>query len=773
MLHALVLAFVALTPAPNRTDRLMALARLDAAVRYFHPAVATRPSPWDSLFAANALRIADAPDYARAVAALVDALGDPDTRVVGRVHGQHTPTAAQYRALKYSGFPPASFPSSGGYGLTWRGAAPAESYRVSMGEHVDVDVRLSEPSADTASSATIVPAPTSSPEWRAAYPSAGYRILAAARIWSAIRLFYPYKALIGESWDDQLRAALPAVQGARDSLEYAKAIARFATHIHDTHVSIGSPTLSREVIGWAATGAAARLIENQLVITRIADSSASRAGLRVGDVVVSVDGELVEARIARLTPYMAVSTPQSLRFRLESALLSGRDTTPARLVVRGADRVERVVVVPRSTSYARLLQKQRTGSMIRFMPGNVGYVDLDRLPVTMVDSMFRVLAGTKAIVFDDRGYPLGTAWAIAPRLNTHEGSTTAAKFRRLVVPSPDTARTTVFQFDQPIPPASGAPMYTGRTVMMVDERTISQAEHTGLFFEAANGTTFVGSPSMGANGDVTNFFVPGGISITFTGHDVRHADGRQLQRVGLQPQLAVSPTIAGIRAGRDEVLEAALKSVGGTGEVPLDTLKEAPPPVLIPLSDEPRLAGWGPIGTGSSFRVGADRSVAHGGMASGHVTARSAAPEGFSGFSQSIRADDYRGKRIRFAAWLRTRGVPAGRGTGAGLWMRVDGRGGVMAFDNMSERPVTGNTDWTHVSVVLTIPDDAVGIGLGFLMLGAGEAWIDDATIEVVGADVRETGTMPPTTNPAQVEQQKAEYANAPLALVNLDFERS
>ena len=47
----------------------------------------------------------------------------------------------------------------------------------------------------------------------------------------------------------------------------------------------------------------------------------------------------------------------------------------------------------------------------------------------------------------------------------------------------------------------------------------------------------------------------------FGGHDVRHADGRQLQRVGLIPNIEVKPTLAGIRAGRDEVLERAMKCV--------------------------------------------------------------------------------------------------------------------------------------------------------------------------------------------------------------------
>jgi C-terminal processing protease CtpA/Prc len=567
MIIAIVAACIASLPhAPQRLERLVALARLDAAERYFNPMVGTRASPWDSLFAANVVRIADAPtsaEYGRLVQVLMTGL-----------HDDEPAATSPQRALEYNGFPSPVMQGSGGYGIRWRSANSGETYRVEMGENVHVDVRLSEAPGDT-TAAVRVPAVPTAAEWRAPYPSTGYRILAAVRVWGTIHLFYPYKSLIGENWDDQLRAALPAVEDARDALGYAKAIAAFAAHIHDTHVGIVSAAL-RPFAGAVPIGAAARLIEDQLVITRIADSSSALAGLRVGDVVVSVDGEPIEQRIARLTPYLAASTPQAMRFRLQSTLLSGPSAAPALLVVRGATDGDRTLSVPRSASFALLLQKHRTGSIIRILPGNVGYIDLDRLPATMVDSAFRVLAGTRAIVFDDRGYPLGTAWPIAPRLNIHGDGTTAARFKRLIVPSPDTTRTMTFDFDQPIPPAQGVAKYAGRTVMLVDERTISQAEHTGLFFEAANGTTFVGSPSMGANGDITNFTIPGSITITFTGHDVRHADGRQLQRVGLQPQVPVSPTIAGIRAGRDEVLETALKYVGGTGEIPRDTPIQAP-----------------------------------------------------------------------------------------------------------------------------------------------------------------------------------------------------
>ena len=96
--------------------------------------------------------------------------------------------------------------------------------------------------------------------------------------------------------------------------------------------------------------------------------------------------------------------------------------------------------------------------------------------------------------------------------------------------------------------------------MLIDENAQSQSEHTALFFEAARpDITFTGTPTAGANGDVTNLVLPGNIKVSFSGHGVRPADGRQLQRIGIQPAIKVIPTIKGIIAGRDEILEAAVK----------------------------------------------------------------------------------------------------------------------------------------------------------------------------------------------------------------------
>jgi len=221
------------------------------------------------------------------------------------------------------------------------------------------------------------------------------------------------------------------------------------------------------------------------------------------------------------------------------------------------------------------------GEIVRTLPGNIGYMDLTRLDRPGVAAAFEKVKDTQALVFDMRGYPNGTAWSIAPRINTRNAKV-GAQFRRSQVSAFSAEEGDAgFYFAQPLPPLPpDTPKYTRPTVMLIDDRAISQSEHSGLFYEAAAGTRFIGTPTAGANGDVTTFTLPGGILVSFTGHDVRHADGGQLQRKGLVPHVEIAPTRAGLHDGKDEVLDRALEDVqqtltqGGEG---VGVAKDPPP----------------------------------------------------------------------------------------------------------------------------------------------------------------------------------------------------
>jgi len=336
------------------------------------------------------------------------------------------------------------------------------------------------------------------------------------------------------------------------------------THIHDGHGFIRSKVL-RAYRGVAAPPYYVRYVEDQPVITGFLDDSAARAsGARIGDVILAIDGQSAEVRFDLLARTIAASTPQGLRMFESWYLLAGPDSSMAEVTVRGADGRSRRLLARRTIANLQNTVNDRPGDILRLLPENIGYVDLERLSLDMVDSMFTMFRETAAIIFDMRGYPQGTAWRIAPRLTEHN-DVEAARFSRPIADFPHGSsntemgiQSTTFEFTQRLPATDGW-RYHGRTVMLIDGRTMSQAEHTGLFFEAANGTVFIGSPTVGANGDVTNFSLPGGIYVSLSGHEVRHADGRQLQRLGLQPDVPVEPTIAGIQAGKDEVLERAIE----------------------------------------------------------------------------------------------------------------------------------------------------------------------------------------------------------------------
>jgi Tricorn protease C1 domain len=155
------------------------------------------------------------------------------------------------------------------------------------------------------------------------YPSTEYRVLAAFRIWTVINYFFPYKDLMGEDWDGVLREFIPRFENAQSALEYNLAIAEMVTHIHDGHGSIRSPIL-QDYLGASPTAVRLRMIEGLPVITGYLDEQAARsAGAQIGDVILKVDGEDANARLARLAQYMAASTPQALMRNAANALLRG------------------------------------------------------------------------------------------------------------------------------------------------------------------------------------------------------------------------------------------------------------------------------------------------------------------------------------------------------------------------------------------------------------------------------------------------------------------
>ena len=132
---------------------------------------------------------------------------------------------------------------------------------------------------------------------------------------------------------------------------------------------------------------------------------------------------------------------------------------------------------------------------------------------------------------------------------------------------------------------------------------------------------------------------------------------------------------------------------------------------------------------------------------------------------QTFRADKYRGQPVRLTAW-----VKGSHARWANIWMRVDSLDAILAFDNMRNRRGHGNFDWRIQQIVLDVPYDAATISYGLLLDGSGQAWVDDFTFEIVGAQTASTdlmrgpGALRNPTTPATL-------AHLPAEPVNTDFD--
>lgn len=137
---------------------------------------------------------------------------------------------------------------------------------------------------------------------------------------------------------------------------------------------------------------------------------------------------------------------------------------------------------------------------------------------------------------------------------------------------------------------------------------------------------------------------------------------------------------------------------------------------------------------------------------------------------QYVRAESYRGKRMQLSAWFKPRNVT--NAIYSGLWMRIDGPGVVQGFDDMSRRQIIGFGDWRKISVVLDVPDDAIGIAFGTQFQAYNTLLVDEMTLVEVSSSVNTTNLLsgPQDSDRDSVTTVEA-YAESPIVPVNMGFE--
>ncbi len=393
-------------------------------------------------------------------------------------------------------------------------------------------------------------------------PDAGTRLLALYRYWNMIQYFYPDRHLIDEDWNKALGKLIPDFCNATDVVKYQLACLKMVVRINDGHAMpvAGIDTL-KELIGSNITPFSAQFAETRLVVNDYyKDTLGISNQIKRGDIIESIDGDDVHDLVRQYLPLMPASNFErklSMMASSNGPLLRSKDNEAKLTIIRDGNRqtitVPRIPVSPDMRQVDKGVVPEKGYSVLS---GNIGYM----YPAMLKDEDFKevkkALSETKGIIIDFRCYPT----TFMPFIYGKWLKKTKTPFVKLT--TGDINVPGLFEYTADVENGGGGKKaYEGKLVILVNSSTQSSAEYQTMALQSTPGAIVIGNKTSGADGNVSMITLPGGFKTHISGIGVLYPDGTETQRAGVKIDKVVHRTIAGIKTGKDELLEAALSFI--------------------------------------------------------------------------------------------------------------------------------------------------------------------------------------------------------------------
>jgi C-terminal processing protease CtpA/Prc len=392
------------------------------------------------------------------------------------------------------------------------------------------------------------------------YPDAGFRLLTLYRYWNMIEYFFPYKALIREDWDAVLKEFVPKFINAASETDYKLATLTLIARVKDTHANIyGQHDALENHFGNKYAPVELAFIEGKPVVVDYYNPKLGEAsGLKVGDVIETVNGKTIAQIIKEKTPYTPASNEPTRLKNMAPNLIRSNDSTVAVTYKRDGKIAKTNVKVYGPNSVNIYANYNKKDTYFKHITPEVAYIFPGKFKNVYLKTIAPEIMKTKGVIVDMRCYPSDFMVFTFGGMLMPE----TRPFVKFSVGSLETPG--MFTFGPEVKVGGSNPgHYKGKVVVIVNEKTLSQSEYTTMAFSAGPNTTVIGSTTAAADGNVSPIALPGGIRTGISGIGVYYPDGRETQQIGIVPNIEIKPTIKGIAAGRDELLEKALEIING------------------------------------------------------------------------------------------------------------------------------------------------------------------------------------------------------------------
>ena len=383
-------------------------------------------------------------------------------------------------------------------------------------------------------------------------PSVNKRILAVFRYWNIIHYFYQYPSSMSMDWDLALDKFLRPILELKTAEDYNLNFKKFTRVLNDSK-GFYSNRVYDSIIGFSVPPIQSRFIENKTIVS---SKLSSFTEVKIGDEIIEINGIPIEDHRDYFRALVEGSNSVAVERNVDNVLL--RNSSDLKL--KKADNSIYSINWSRGISYqdspslstkTSAWRDTMLSDQCRF-----GIVDMTRMTKGDVLPMLRNLwedANVSAIILDLRNETSLQFIDFSQYVYNFDYS------RYFYIRKPNMERPGSFydlsiDFDY-----RTYTDYPGRYILLVDEYTRGNAENFAISFQERSDVIRIGSTTDGAAGTYNGIiYLPGKIRTEFNLYPAYSKQGTPYYKSGVPLDYVVKPTIAGIRAGRDEVMEFAL-----------------------------------------------------------------------------------------------------------------------------------------------------------------------------------------------------------------------
>ncbi|HEY0742397.1 MAG TPA: S41 family peptidase [Chryseosolibacter sp.] len=379
------------------------------------------------------------------------------------------------------------------------------------------------------------------------------RLITLFKYWNVIEYFYPYKYLMDKNWDTVLLYFIPKFKEVKTEQKYHLLLRELTVSLCDSH-SFFLTELVRQYAGKKYISAEFMIIDDKAVINKFSDDSLARLDdLRLGDAILSVNDIPVLDIYKQNEKYINGSNEAVKKLWYSGRWIFNGNTDSVKITFDRMGKIETKTV----KRYEPATWNRTTTSKTKWeiLNGKIGYVNMQEDVVTLEDlpQMMKELTNTKAIIVDLRNYPEFIWDELVSYFNREKKVSASLTQPDLTYPG----RFIRFNADS-IGKKNRTP-YKGKVVILVNEETQSRAESFVMALQTIEGAITVGRQTSGADGNVAEYTFFDDKTTWITGLGVYYPDGREIQRIGIVPDIEVPLSIEDIALERDAILEKAIE----------------------------------------------------------------------------------------------------------------------------------------------------------------------------------------------------------------------